>query len=171
MSSVFKIGMRNIKTAIAVSTCILTLGLIGVKQPFFACMTAVFTMQANVATSFSAGVDRFLGTLTGAITGTLLASLARLLPMDHLIVKALVIPLGSIFVIHLLSILNRGDSIFIACIVYFALMMKVEQVSVLRYAVTRTALTGYGAILALLVNRFIFPAEKKNMKQIHQLAS
>lgn len=163
--------MRNIKTAIAVGICILTLGFFGIKQPFFACMTAVFTMQANVATSFSAGLDRFLGTLTGAITGTLFAGLASLLPMEHLLVRALTIPLGSVFVIHLLSILKRKDSVFIACIVYFALMMKVEQVSVLQYAISRTALTAYGAVTALLVNRYIFPAENKKVHQIQQIAS
>lgn len=63
----FKIGLRNIKTAISVAICILVLGLLGVRQPFFACMTAVFTMQANVKTSFEAGFSRFLGTLAGAL--------------------------------------------------------------------------------------------------------
>lgn len=155
--TVFKIGLRNIKTAISVAICILVLGLLGVRQPFFACMTAVFTMQANVKTSFEAGFSRFLGTLAGAITGTTFAALCKLLPMQYLLVRATVIPLGTVFVIHVLHLLERKDSVFIACIVYFALMMKVEQVSVLQYAVSRTALTGFGAIVALLVNRYVFP--------------
>ena len=131
---VFKIGLRNIKTAISVAICILVLGLLGVRQPFFACMTAVYTMQANVATSLEAGLSRFLGTVAGAITGTTFAALCKLLPMQYLLVRAVVIPLGTVFVVHILHLLGRKDSVFIACIVYFALMMKVEQVSVLDYA-------------------------------------
>lgn len=153
----FKIGLRNIKTAISVAICILVLGLLGVRQPFFACMTAVYTMQANVATSLEAGLSRFLGTVAGAITGTTFAALCKLLPMQYLMVRAVVIPLGTIFVVHILHLLGRKDSVFIACIVYCALMMKVEQVSVLEYAVSRTALTGFGALVALLVNRYVFP--------------
>ncbi len=156
----FKIGLRNIKTAISVAICILVLGLVGVRQPFFACMTAVFTMQANVATSFEAGVNRFLGTLAGAITGTTFAALCKLLPMRYLLVRAVVIPLGAVFVIHVLHLISRRDSVFIACIVYFALMMKVEQVSVLEYAISRTALTGFGAFVALMVNHYVFPLRK-----------
>lgn len=158
--TVFKIGLRNIKTAIAVGICILVLGLIGVHQPFFACMTAVFTMQANVETSFEAGLSRFLGTLVGAVTGTTFAALCTLLPMEYLLVRVVVIPLGSVFVVHVLHLLKLRDSVFIACIVYFALMMKVEQMSVLAYATSRTALTGFGAIVALLVNRYVFPPQK-----------
>ena len=156
----FKIGMRTIKTAIAVAVCILVLGLVGVKQPFFACMTAVFTMQGNVATSFRAGLDRFLGTIAGAITGTTFATFCAFLPMDHLLIKSLVIPFGAMLVIHVLNLLHWKDSVFVACIVYFALMMKVDQVSVPMYAVSRTLLTGFGAIVALLVNRFVYPPEK-----------
>lgn len=162
----FKIGMRTIKTAIAVAVCILVLGLFGVKQPFFACMTAVFTMQGNVATSFRAGLDRFSGTVAGAITGTTFATLCAFLPMDHLLIRAIVIPLGAMLVIHVLNLLHWRDSIFVACIVYFALMMKVDQVSVPMYAVSRTLLTGFGAIVALLVNRFVYPPEKVESRDL-----
>lgn len=156
-SKVFKIGMRNIKTAISVGICLLVLGILGVRQPFFACMTAVFTMQANVSTSFRAGLARFLGTFAGAMIGTGFAALGTILPMETLSVRVLVIPIGLILVIHVLSLLKLRDSVFVACIVYFALMMKVEEVSVIYYAVSRTLLTGFGAIVALLVNSYIYP--------------
>ncbi|HHY10435.1 MAG TPA: hypothetical protein GX528_07710 [Firmicutes bacterium] len=156
-----RIGMRNLKTAIAVAICILALHLVGINQPFFACMTAVFTMQANVSTSFRAGLDRFLGTLAGAVIGTLLALLSTLLPMESLLLRVTVAPAGVIFIIYVLNRLKLRGSIFIASIVFFDLLMRVDPSAVPHYAVSRTALTGFGAIVALLVNRYIYPPKQE----------
>ncbi|NLJ79771.1 MAG: hypothetical protein GX335_01950 [Firmicutes bacterium] len=154
-----KIGMRNFKTSLSVALCILILGIIGIKQPFFACMTAVFTMQANVSTSFKAGLNRFLGTLAGAVIGTAFAALGTRWPLESFLLKALVIPLGLMFIIYLLNQLKLRDSIFIAGIVYFDLMLRVDPALLSHYAVSRTSLTAFGAVVALLVNRYVFPPE------------
>lgn len=160
-----RIGMRNIKTAISVAICIFALHLVGIKQPFFACMTAVFTMQANVSTSFQAGLDRFLGTLAGAVIGTILALLSIFLPMESLLLRVTVAPLGLILIIYVLNQLKLRDSIFIASIVFFDLLMRVAPNAIPHYAISRTALTGFGAIVALLVNRYIYPPKQDNEEE------
>lgn len=93
----------------------------------------------------------------GAVTGTLLATVCKFLPMDCIVLRVIIIPLGAMIIIHSLNLLQWKDAIFVACIVYFALMLKVERVAI---AISRTFLTGFGALVALLVNRFICPPEK-----------
>lgn len=152
-----KVGMRTIKTAISVAICIFVLELLGVKTPFFACMTAVFTMETDVSTSLRAGIERLLGTLTGAIIGSVFALLTNYLPMDYLLVKVLVVPIGLILVIQMFSLMKLKNSTFIACIVYLALMVHVDGPLRVEYAITRTLTTAFGAFIALLVNRYIYP--------------
>lgn len=151
--------MRNLKTCLSVALCILILGLLGFRQPFFACMTAAFTMQANVATSFKAGLNRFLGTLAGAVIGTGLAFLGTFLPLEHLSVQVIVIPSGLMFIIYFLNRLQLREAIFIASIVYFDLMLRVDPAAISHYAFSRTALTAFGAVVALLVNRYVYPPQ------------
>ncbi len=165
-----KVGMRTIKTAISVAISIFVLGLLGVKTPFFACMTAVFTMQADVPTSFRAGIERFLGTLTGAVVGSGFALLTNYLPMENLLIKVLIVPIGLIFVIQLFSLLKLNKSTFIACIVYLALMVHVEGPLRIEYAITRTLTTAFGALVALLINRYVYPNSRTTQAPNVQLS-
>ncbi|MDT2191533.1 FUSC family protein [Paenibacillus larvae] len=64
-----RIGMRNVKTAIAVLLCILILRLFQIESPFYACIAAVITMQNTVEDSYETGINRIIGTLIGAAIG------------------------------------------------------------------------------------------------------
>ncbi len=166
-----RVGMRTIKTAISVAICVLVLELLGVKTPFFACMTAVFTMETDVSTSLRAGIERFLGTLAGAIIGSVFALLTNYLPMDQLLVKALVVPIGLILVIQMFYLMKLNNSTFIACIVYFALMVHVDGPLRVEYAIMRTLTTAFGAFVALVVNRYVYPNVKDSQMTNVQLNS
>ena len=60
-----KIGLRTIKSGIAVFLCLLLLP----DEPFFACITAVIFLQDTFYNSIHMGLNRGAGTIIGAILG------------------------------------------------------------------------------------------------------
>lgn len=58
-----KIGMRNIKTAIAVVISILVSKLLKTEYPFYAAIASIISMQSSVEDSFKTGRNRILGTI------------------------------------------------------------------------------------------------------------
>lgn len=154
-----RIGMRNFKTAISVFICIIVLELTGISKPFFACITAILVMQTDMHTSLEMGVFRLIGTVFGTIIGSICAIIFyRFLPMDILLVRAIVIPLGLMLIIYTLTSLKLKDSIVISCVIFLSIMMmKDNDTPLLRYALERINSTTFGAVIALFVNRFIYP--------------
>ena len=154
-----KVGMRNFKTAIAVAMCLIVLKFVGVENPFFACITAIYTMQTDFSTSLKMGSYRLFGTIFGSIIGSIFAVIAyKYLPMDIVFIEALVIPIGIMLIIHILTMLKLKDTVLISCVVFLAIMINVEgNVMPKSYAIDRTLSTIFGAAVALLVNRFIYP--------------
>ena len=60
-----KIGLRTIKSGIAVFLCLALLP----SEPFFACLTAVICLQDTVYNSIHIGINRGAGTILGSCFG------------------------------------------------------------------------------------------------------
>ncbi len=164
-----RIGMRNFKTALSIFICILVLEATGISKPFFACITAILVMQTDMHTSLEKGVTRLIGTVFGSIMGSLSAIIFyKFLPMDILLVRAIVIPIGIILIIYTLTSLEINDAIVISCVVFLAIIMiwDSNETPLIRYALERINSTTVGALVALSVNRFVYPydpsGDKKN---------
>ena len=69
-----KIGMRNIKTALAASLCALLYFFVG-RSPCFACIGAIFGMGADMENSKLHGGNRLFGTIIGGFLGMGLLSI------------------------------------------------------------------------------------------------
>ncbi|MCB2299010.1 FUSC family protein [Clostridium tagluense] len=143
-----KIGMRNIKTAISVFLCIIILRFFHNQNPFYACIAAVITMQSTVHNSFTTGKNRMIGTIIGAIWGLIFALIS---PNN-----VFLIGIGIIFVIYFLNLLNRKNSIIIACVVFLAIMTNLKQGTPLVYSSNRVIETFVGIFVSVLVNYLIF---------------
>lgn len=65
----YKIGMRNIKTAIAVFICVVIYQIFDFKYPFFAVTAAVLSMESSIINSLKVGKNRLMGTAVGALIG------------------------------------------------------------------------------------------------------
>ena len=72
-----KIGLRTIKSGIAVFLCLLLLP----NEPFFACLTAVICLQDTVYNSIHMGINRGAGTIIGASFGLVFLFLFRSLEL------------------------------------------------------------------------------------------
>lgn len=150
-----KPGLRNVKTALSVFFCILLFELIGRPNPLFACSAAIICMRETVHYSYKKGVDRLIGTLIGGIIG-----LVFLLIKNNLAVlptQSFIAGIGILFVIYMCNLLKKSDASVISSIVFLAIVIGVSDTSPYLYALNRMADTFVGIIIALIVNKSIYP--------------
>ena len=145
----FKIGMRNIKTGIAVFISIAISRILSSGYPFFAAVASIVAMQSSVEGSFKAGKNRMLGTFVGAVVGYVFALIAP--------GNVFLCAIGIIMVIYICNILNWKDAISIGGIVFLAIMLNLNGGSPLYYSLYRILDTFIGTVVALAVNRFVAP--------------
>lgn len=144
-----KIGMRTVKTAIAVALTIFISQLLHLKSPIFAGIAAIITMQSSVTESFQVGKYRILGTVLGASVGLVASLIAPGNP--------LLIGIGIIIIIYLANLFSWKKAVSIACIVFLSIILSQEPGNRLSYSIYRTLDTFVGIIIAVLVNYFILP--------------
>ncbi len=143
------IGMRYIKTAVAVTLCILISRALNSEYPFFAAIAAVISMENTVTSSFITGKNRMMGTLVGAAIGLIFV---LILPEN-----ALMCGLGVIVIILVCNRMQWLNSIAIATIVFLAIMLNLDGQDPLIYSINRIADTLLGIAVALVVNYLLFP--------------
>lgn len=154
------IGMRNLKTAIAVALSVFVARMFSLESPFYTAIAAIISMQNSVEKGFKAGKDRMVGTLAGATIGIIAISVHS----DN----SLVISLGLIVLITILNYTKLKDSISIAGVVYCAINLNLHGESGLTYAVYRTCDTLIGVTIAICINKLIFPP-RSNVKSVSEL--
>jgi uncharacterized membrane protein YgaE (UPF0421/DUF939 family) len=150
------VGMRNIKTAIAVFISIVISKLLKMEYPFYAAIAAIISMQSSVEASFKAGRNRMLGTFIGAVVGFICALISP--------GNALASAIGIVVVIYLCNILKWKESASIGGIVFLAIMLNLKGNSPLLYSINRILDTFLGIMVAILVNYFIVPPKDENSK-------
>lgn len=143
-----RIGLRTIKTGIAVTVSLWISMLFKLEYPFFVAMTAIISMDKTAMNSMKMGKNRIMGTFIGAIVGILLSYIDRGNPI--------LCGLGIILMIVICNSLKLKGSISIGGIVLLAIMVHTDKTP-LFYGFNRTLDTIIGAGVALLVNCTIFP--------------
>ena len=144
-----KIGMRTIKTALAVTIAISISYLLNLNSPFFAAIAAIITLQGNIVDSFRMGRDRILGTIIGAVIGLAGSYVALGNPI--------VIGIGIIGLIYVSNIINFNKTIAISSVVFVSIMLNPDGGSILLYSLFRVLDTFVGISVAVLVNLAISP--------------
>jgi uncharacterized membrane protein YgaE (UPF0421/DUF939 family) len=148
-----KLGMRNIKTAIAVVISILISSGLKMESPFYAAIASIISMQSSVKNSYKTGRNRMLGTLVGALVGYLCALISPGNPF--------LTGIGIVCVIYLCNLLNWQESSSIAGVVFCAIMLNLKGNSPIIYSINRIIDTFVGIIVAIIVNYFIMPPKEK----------
>lgn len=156
-----KIGMRNIKTSIAVFICIIVLRFFNIKFPFYACIAAIITMEKTIYNSFKVGKNRVIGTTFGALVGMIFS---LILPGNPFFIA-----IGISLTIYICHSLGYKKSITIACIVFIAISTNLKGGSPISYSINRLMETVFGIMVAVLVNYFISPPNLR--KQIYDSSS
>ena len=150
-----RIGMRNIKTAIAATLCALVYYFFD-RSPAFACIGAIFGMGSDYDMSKLHGGNRFFGTLVGGFIGmALFAVYAELFPDGSN--RWVLIPLTFVGVVILIVAcqyiwvggIQPGGVVL--CIILF----NTPTDTYISYALNRILDTGVGVIAALFVNAML----------------
>lgn len=139
-----RIGMRNIKTGIAVFLATLA-GYLGiVETPVYTVSVCIFSIKNTIKNSLEDSCARIIGTLLGGFIGYFFALFFK--------GNIISITLGVIFIIHICNILKISDSSAVASVTFTAICLGVGNSSPLNYSIMRTIDTLVGVIIALLVN-------------------
>ncbi|MDK2867511.1 MAG: hypothetical protein PWP51_2089 [Clostridiales bacterium] len=146
------IGMRTIKTVIAIALTIAVCTLLNVEAPFIATLTAFFCLQSTIVETSEMAIKRGGGTIVGGLFSLIYLTVVP----NHLAF----IPLGILLIILVCNGIHRNDFIPMAGVVFLVISFNVngtEGFEPLNYVLMRVAETFLGISIAILVNRFIKP--------------
>lgn len=164
-----KLGMRTIKTLIAVAICIISLSFFGVEDPFFACIATVFVIQGDRDGSIKNAKNRVWGTAYASIISNIVLLCLSFLPYNAY-VQTLATCLSIFLLIQVALYFNKPAAIFPGCIVICAILCTTTNIHMpLLYGIKRTIYTLYGAVIGLLVNLYVYPYDPANTPQTEEM--
>lgn len=144
-----KIGMRTIKTALAVIITLFICELLDITNPFFATIAAIIAMETSISGSLLIARERMYGTIIGAAIALLFT---LLFPVNYLSIG-----FGVLLVIYICDVFQWQNTIKISNIVFIAILLGFEEDGQVQYAVFRTLDTLLGLTVGTLINYFIYP--------------
>lgn len=139
------IGLRTLKTGIAVTLCCILTRFV-VDNMFYCATACVVTMQDTIKTSFKMGSQRVLGTLIGGIVGFLLVLIS---PADPILCG-----IGIMIVIKCCETLKLS-SLVVSSVTFFSLYLGYINSTPLVYSVQRVIDTSVGVIMGLIINYIV----------------
>lgn len=147
-----KVGMRNIKTAIAAALCAVVYYAWG-RSPAFACIGAIFGMGSDLSDSKLNGGNRLFGTVIGGLLGIALFRIYLIFYPDgrHSLLLVPLIFLGTVILIVLCQIFWVGG-VQPGGVVLCILLFNTPTDTYITYAMNRILDTGIGVLAAIFVN-------------------
>ncbi|MEG0612307.1 MAG: HAD hydrolase family protein [Clostridium sp.] len=160
-----RIGMRIIKSAIAVFICCLIYLVSGVGIPFHSSISAILSMQPGVANSMKAARSRSIGTIIGGIFGIIVLIIERqFIPDAMILVRYLLVSLAIIPLIYITILLEKQTASYISCVAFLSVTISHGlDVSPYAFGFSRIIDTLIGVFVSLGVNSFHLP-KRKNSK-------
>lgn len=155
-----KIGMRTIKTSLAVVLALLISDLLNLNSPFFASIATILAMKSSVSESLSLGKYRMLGTIFGGSAAVL---------FNYFIPgNIFTIGIAIIIIIYICNLLGWRKSTQLATIVFLSIIINYSEGSRLAYALDRTLATIIGLLIGTAVNYFIVPPNSNHQKYVEE---
>ena len=158
----YRMGLRTIKSSIAVAICVALAYIFNNRNViFFGGVACVICMQQTSKDTVIMGVNRFAGTILGGILGFIVIMIGTLIEEFHHGFEIPIIAAASLIAIYLCNLLNLNEATSISCIVLLNVSTNYDGITdaagAFSYVSQRVIFTFIGIIIALLVNRFIFP--------------
>ena len=138
-----KIGMRTIKTGIAVAICTFLAQYL-VNNPMFAGVGCVVSVQDTVKGSFKLGFDRVRGTFIGGLVGFLCVLIK---PGDPIVAG-----LGIMAAIYICTTLNIKSGIVVSSVTFLVVHLGIMDSTPAYYAISRVIDTSIGVVIGLTIN-------------------
>ncbi len=159
------IGLRLVKTAIAVFICFL-IHLIRGEQGllFYSISTAIFCMQPYLGNSKDSAKHRIFGTVNGGFWGCIILLFNTFVITDAPIIwKYLVISIACIVVIYTSVLLKKPSDSYFSCVVFIsATVVHITDPNPYVFVLNRMLDTLIGIGVSLLVNQITLPRKYNN---------
>ncbi|WP_405725752.1 HAD hydrolase family protein [Anaerotignum sp.] len=153
-----RVGLRMIKTSLAVCICFLIYFLRGEEgAPVFSTIAAIICMQPQVENSRQAAFNRIVGTLVGAVFAILIVYLVREIPWYYRIFRYVVISLTIIPVMYVTVLLKKTGATALAGIVLLSTCLSNAGQPPIVDAMNRSVETIIGILVSLVVNSMHLP--------------
>ncbi len=161
MTQLPRVGMRMIKTSLAVAICFVIYFLRGEEGvPVFSTIAAIICMQSQVENSRQAAFNRVVGTLVGAVFAVCIVHLVREIPYYYRFFRYMVISFTIIPVMYMTVLLRRTGATALAGIVLLSICLSDSGQPPMVYAVSRSIETIVGILVSLAVNSVHLPRKK-----------
>lgn len=144
-----RLGMRTVKTSVAVAITLLICDLLNITNPFFAAIAAIIAMESSISATLSTVKDRIYGTVLGAV---LALAFSMIMPINWLTMGV-----GILIVIYICNQFKWQGTIKISTIVFIAVLLGYEAGNRWEYAIFRVIDTSIGLGIGTLINYYLFP--------------
>lgn len=143
------IGMRSLKTGLAVFICLALYTVLPLTEPTLAVLVAVMAIQNSIDDSITFSKNRLIGTVLGTIIGIIYTQVAGQ--------SLIFVGIGVIILITLLNKLHQSQNIVIALVLFVNIITGVISGNPIIYGINRFANTLVGITVGFLINYFIKP--------------
>lgn len=138
-----KIGMRTVKTGIAVSICTLLAQYL-VQNPMFAGVGCVASVQDTVKGSLKLGFNRVKGTIMGGLVGFLCVLIK---PGDPILCG-----LGIMATIYGCTMLGINSGIIVSSVTFLSIHLGIIESNPAYYSIHRVLDTSVGVVIGVIIN-------------------
>ncbi|WP_207696351.1 hypothetical protein DOK67_0002925 [Enterococcus sp. DIV0212c] len=161
----FRLGMRTLKTALAVMLCIILFKVFDRGAPMIAALAAVFSLRQDLTTSLTFGKSRILGnTLGGGLA--IVYFLVKDLFSNDFLVELFLLPFLVIVVIVVSDGMNNNSGIISAIATLLLISLSIPQGESFYFALSRVIDTFIGTFIGIGLNFFIRP---KPIEETHEI--
>jgi len=170
MKSIPKIGLRIIKSAVAVFLCYIVNYFRGESGiVFYSQLSALWCIQSYISTTKQNAAQRTVGTFIGAGVGLVIllffAYLQEKLGLTGLslyIAQAVITSVSIIIVLYATVILNKKQASYFSCVVFLSIVViHISDTNPYLFAFNRFFDTMIGIVIGVAVNLFHLPRKKK----------
>ncbi|SJZ75300.1 Aromatic acid exporter family member 1 [Pilibacter termitis] len=159
----FRLGMRTVKTGVAVFFCILLFGLLQRGNPMIACIAAVFSLRQDFTTSVSFGKSRIIGNTVGGACAVLYFLIAEHF-QRHFLVQLFILPFFIVVCISFSNGIKNNAGIIASVATLLMISLNIPENETISYAFQRVLDTFIGTFIAILMN--ITMREKAEQEEI-----
>ena len=161
----FRLGMRTIKSALAVFLCILFFHVTDRGLPMIAALSAVFSLRQDLTTTVSFGRSRIIGNSIGGFLGIIYFLVKNYFHNDFL-VELFLLPILVVIVIVVSDGINNNSGIISAIATLLLITLSVPQGESSLYAIQRVLDTFIGTFIAIGINFFLRPPETEKKEEL-----
>ncbi len=149
-----KVGMRMVKSCLAVFVCLLLSSLLFKgTSGFYVAIAAVLCIQPDVHGSIRIGMNRLFGTVVGALYGLLTMLLVNQFPDMLPLLRMALFSLVVLLCIYTNVVVKSPDSSYITCVIFLSIVLaSYARADLLQYVTSRFLETALGVLVAIVIN-------------------